>query len=374
MEKDYYEILGVDRNATDAAIKKAYRKIAKENHPDKNPGNKAAEERFKAAAEAYEVLGDPEKKARYDRFGKEGVGEDVYQREGHFYTENIDDLFNSAFGSFFGGGTRTQAKRGEDLSIKISLNLHEIAHGATKQVLIKRYVSCDTCGGNGSENGLAVETCTPCKGTGTIQRVFETVLGNMIKQGSCQDCSGTGKYVKKNCKDCSGTGRQFKEDQISFRVPSGMVEGMDLTISNKGNVPLRGGVSGNLIVFVKEEQDPFLKREGINICYTLHISFIDATLGCEKEVPTAYGKVLLKIPAGTSSGKVLKMKGKGIIDAAGFGAKGDQLVFVQIWTPQELTKEEKELLLSLKDSLNFQPKPGKHEPSFFDRVKTFFHR
>ncbi|WP_339044049.1 molecular chaperone DnaJ [Cardinium endosymbiont of Tipula unca] len=373
MERDYYEILGIGRGAAADEIKKAYRKIAMKHHPDKNPGSKASEDKFKAAAEAYSVLSDPEKKARYDQFGKAGVKGGPQQHEGNFYEEDFSDLFeNSPFGSFFGGESRRQANHGEDLHINIILNIREIAEGVQKKVKIKRYTSCDACGGNGSENGIAVDQCEPCKGSGFIRNMTRTMLGNMMTESTCSSCAGVGKHIKKKCEDCHGKGRKLKEDLITFQVPAGVVGGMHLTVHGKGNVPLRGGVSGNLIVHVAEEQDDLLKREGTNICYNLHISFVDAALGCEIEVPTIYGAVRLKIPAGTNSGKVLKIKGKGVVDVNRFGVKGDQLVFVQIWTPQELTKEEKELLLSLKNSPNFAPKPNKHEPSFFERIKSFF--
>ena len=375
MEKDYYSILGIERSATADDIKKAYRKVAMQYHPDKNPGNKAAEEKFKAATEAYDVLSNPEKKHQYDQFGTSGFqgGSNAYGDD--FFEGDLNDLFqNSPFSNFFGGGRRTRraSNYGEDLRIRIKLNLKEIALGAEKKVKVKRYTSCDACGGNGAENGLAIEKCGPCKGHGVVRKTTQTMLGNMLTESICSNCSGTGSRITTPCKDCHGEGRKLIDDLITFHVPKGVKKNMELTLRGKGNAPPRGGMPGSLMVQIEEEEDDLLKREGNNICYTLHVSFIDATLGCEMEVPTIYGKVRLKIPPGTSCGEVLKLKGKGIADVNGYNKKGDQLVFIQIWTPQELTKEEKEMLLSLRDSPNFIPRPNKKEDSFFERIKSFF--
>ncbi|WP_243575263.1 molecular chaperone DnaJ [Candidatus Cardinium sp. cByotN1] len=375
MEKDYYSVLGIERSATAEQIKKAYRKIAMQYHPDKNPGNKAAEEKFKAATEAYDVLSNPDKKQQYDRFGTQGFQEGGRPYGDDFFEGDLNDLFqDSPFSSFFGGGRRTKrsSNYGEDLRIRIKLNLKEIALGTEKKVKVKRYTSCDTCGGNGAENGLAVEKCGSCKGHGVVRKTTQTLLGNMLTESICSNCAGTGNRIKTPCTDCQGEGRKLIDDLITFQVPKGVRKNMELTLRGKGNVPARGGMPGSLIVQIEEEDDDRLKREGNNICYTLHISFIDATLGCEMEVPTIYGKVRLKIPPGTSCGEVLKLRGKGIADLNGYHKKGDQLVYVQIWTPQELTKEEKDILLSLRDSPNFIPKPNKKEESFFERIKSFF--
>lgn len=377
MEKDYYKILGIARDAPADEIKKAYRKIAMKHHPDKNPGNKASEETFKAAAEAYDILSNPEKRAQYDQFGADGAR---YNGEGssfggNFYEGDLSDLFhNSPFEGFFRGGSKAyqQPNYGEDLRIKIKLTLKEVAEGSEKKIRVKRYAGCDACGGNGSENGTAVETCGSCKGHGSIRKMARTLLSYTVTESPCTSCCGTGHQVKTPCQSCHGQGRQLIEDLITFQIRSGVRKGMEQIIPGKGNASPRGGMPGNLIVQVDEEEDDLLKREGNNICYTLHISFIDATLGCEIEVPTIYGKVRVKIPPGTPSGKVLKLRGKGIADVNGYGIKGDQLVFVQIWTPQELTKEEKELLLSIRHSPNFIPKPSKKEQSFFERIKSFF--
>ncbi|MGI2261969.1 molecular chaperone DnaJ [Candidatus Cardinium hertigii] len=375
MEKDYYNILGVERNATAEEIKKAYRKIAMQYHPDKNPGNKAAEEKFKAATEAYDVLSNAEKKHQYDQFGTSGYQGGSKSYDDDIFEGDLNDLFqDSPFGSFFSSGRRTRrtANRGEDLRIRIKLNLEEVALGTEKKVKVKRYTSCEACGGNGAENGLSVEKCAPCKGQGVIRKTTQTMLGNMLTEAICSHCTGTGSRIKTYCSDCQGEGRKFVEDLITFKVPKGVKKNMELTLRGKGNAPLRGGTPGSLIVQIDEEENDLLKRKGNNICYTLHVSFIDVTLGCEMEVPTIYGKVRLKIPPGTSCSEVFKLKGKGITDINGYGKKGDQLVFIQVWIPQELTKEEKEMLLSLQGSPNFIPKPNKKEESFFDRIKSFF--
>lgn len=375
MEKDYYNILGVARSATAEEIKKAYRKIAMQYHPDKNPGNKAAEEQFKAATEAYDVLSNPEKKQQYDQFGTSGFQGGSRSYEDDFFEGDLNDLFqDSPFSSFFSGGRRTRrsSNYGEDLRIRIKLSLEEIALGTEKKVKVKRYTSCEACGGNGAENGLGVEKCPPCKGHGVVRKMTQTMLGSMLTESICSNCAGTGSRIKTPCNDCNGEGRKLIEDIITFKVPKGVKKNMELTLRGKGNAPLRGGTPGSLIVQIEEAENDLLKRKGNNICYTLHISFIDATLGCEMEVPTLYGKVRVKIPPGTSCGEVLKLKGKGLTDVNSYGNKGDQLVFIQIWTPQELTKEEKEMLLSLRDSPNFIPKPNKKEESFFERIKSFF--
>ncbi|MGI2299867.1 molecular chaperone DnaJ [Candidatus Cardinium hertigii] len=375
MEKDYYNILGVERNATAEEIKKAYRKIAMQYHPDKNPGNKGAEEKFKAATEAYDVLSNPEKKHQYDQFGTSGCQGGSRSYEGDIFEGDLNDLFqDSPFSSFFSSGRRTRqaANRGEDLRIRIKLTLEEVALGTEKKVKVKRYTSCEACGGNGAKNGLSVEKCVSCKGQGVVRKTTQTMLGNMLTESICNHCTGTGSRIKTACSDCQGEGRKFIEDFITFKVPKGVKKNMELTLRGKGNAPLRGGTPGSLIIQIDEEENDLLKRKGNNICYTLHVSFIDVTLGCEMEVPTIYGKVRLKIPPGTSCSEVFKLKGKGITDINGYGKKGDQLVFIQVWIPQELTKEEKEILLSLQDSPNFIPKPNKKEESFFDRIKSFF--
>jgi molecular chaperone DnaJ len=375
-KRDYYEILGVERNASPEEIKKAYRQIALKYHPDKNPGSKAAEEKFKEAAEAYEVLSHAEKKQQYDRFGHAGVS----GPEGRGPGMNMEDIFTQ-FNDIFGGGSgsfesffrqgQQRVRKGSDLRIKLKLSLKEVADGVDKKIKIKRYATCDTCGGNGAKDGTAIVTCSVCKGTGQTRKVTNTMLGQVMTTAPCNACYGEGKSISAPCTTCKGEGRLLKEEIINLQIPAGVSEGMQLSMTGKGNVPVRGGAPGNLLIFIEEKADDFFQREENNIHYNLYISFIDAALGCEPEVPTIGGKVKIKIPAGTQSGKMLRLRSKGISDINGYG-KGDQLVHVHVWTPQQLTKEEHETLASLKSALNFAPKPSKKEQSFFDRVRSLF--
>ena len=376
-KRDYYEILGVKRNATPEALKKAYRKIALKYHPDKNPGDKAAEDKFKEAAEAYEVLSDAKKKQLYDRFGHEGV----YGPGGRGPQMNVDDVFEQfkdifsgggSFGDFFhqrGPGTR----RGADMRIRLKLTLEEIANGVKKKIKLKRYLPCSTCGGNGAKNGTAITLCSTCNGTGQVQRVAKTMLGHVMTSMLCSDCQGEGQVISASCTDCQGEGRLLKEETLSIDIPAGVSNEIQLSMAGKGHFPGRGGTAGDLLVAIEEKEDSLLKREGNDIHYNLYIGFIDAVLGSEAEVPTVGGKVKVKvkIPAGTQSGKALRLRGKGIQDINGYG-RGDQLVHVHVWTPEQLTKQEKDTLLSLRDSPNFAPNPSKKERSFFDKVRSFF--
>lgn len=378
-KRDYYEILGVSRNASPEEIKKAYRKTAIKFHPDKNPDNPEAEEQFKEAAEAYEVLGDAEKRQRYDQFGHDGVrgGAGGFGGGGM----SMDDIFSqfgdifggsgSPFESFFGGGRSSRQRRGSNLRIKLKLSLDEIAHGVEKKIKVKRYSTCDACGGNGAKNGTALRTCPTCNGTGQIRKVVNTMLGQMVSTNTCPNCNGEGKLVDERCDNCNGEGRILNEEVITVKIPEGVGEGMQLSMSGKGNVPKRGGVPGDLLIVIEEKEDEELKRDGTNIVYDLHISFMDAALGTSVEVPTIDGKVKIKIDSGTQSGKILRLRGKGIQDINGYG-KGDQLIHVNIWTPKNLTSEEKRTLEGLRESPNFQPQPGKGDKSFFERMKEFF--
>lgn len=375
-KRDYYEILGVARDASPEAIKKAYRKVALKYHPDKNPNNKVAENKFKEAAEAYEVLSQAEKRQKYDRFGHAGVS----GPEGRGPEVNAEDIF-AQFGDIFGGGgspfesffkqERPGARKGEDLRIKLKLSLQEIAGGVEKKIKIKRSVTCDACGGNGAKEGTAIVTCHVCQGTGQTRKVVHTMLGQVMTTTSCATCHGEGKRITAPCTVCGGEGRMLKEEVLSLRIPAGVSHGMQLSMNGKGNAPVRGGIPGNLLVVIEEASDDLLKREENHVHYNLYVSFIDAALGNEVEVPTIGGRVKVKIPAGTQSGKVLRLRGKGIKDINGY-SKGDQLVHVHVWTPQQLTKEEHAMLVSLKEATNFAPNPSKRERSFFDRVRSLF--
>jgi molecular chaperone DnaJ len=375
-KRDYYDILGVKKGAPADEIKKAYRKMAIQFHPDKNPGNKEAEEKFKEAAEAYDVLSTPEKKEKYDRFGHAGMGgggassmnaEDIFSHFGDVFGED------SPFGSFFGGGGGggRRQRKGSDLRIKLKLTLEEVANGVEKKIKVKRYTACKTCGGNGSKSGSSAQNCNTCGGSGQVKKVVSTMLGQMVTSSTCPTCQGEGKIITQKCEACHGDGRQLEEETISIRIPAGVAEGMQLSMTGKGNVPSRGGVAGDLLIVVEEEEDATLKREGNNVVFDLHISLSDAALGTALEVPTIDGKVKIKIEPGTQSGKILRLKDKGIKDVNSY-ERGDQLIYVNVWTPKSLSPEERSILEKLKNSPNFIPNPGKGERSFFERMKEFF--
>lgn len=375
-KRDYYDILGVEKNASAEEIKKAYRRTAIKYHPDKNPGDKEAEEKFKEAAEAYEILSNPDKKARYDRFGHQGVNNGGYGGGG----VNMEDIFSqfgdifggSPFGDIFGGGGRRSARRkGTNLRIKLKLTLQEIANGVEKKIKVRRQVACKSCEGTGAKNGTAFTTCTTCNGSGQIKQVVNTMLGQMVSASTCPACGGEGKIISERCGSCGGDGTSLEEEVIPIKIPAGVEEGMQLQMNGKGNFPPRGGVPGDLLVVIEEEEDAVLKREGTNVHFDLHLSFVDAVLGTSVEVPTIDGKAKIDIASGTQSGKVLRLKGKGIKELNGYST-GDQLVHINIWTPKNLTKEERAMLEKLRDSPNFKPNPDKADRSFFDRMKEYF--
>lgn len=378
-KRDYYEVLGVDRNATADEIKKAYRSLAFKYHPDKNPGNTEAEEKFKEAAEAYSVLSDEAKRQRYDQFGHagSGAGAGAGGFGGGFTMEDIfsqfGDIFGgSAFGDIFGGGGSPRRRKGTDLRIKLKLNLREIANGVEKKIKVKRYVACNACSGNGSKGGNSLTNCTTCNGSGQVRKVVNTIMGQMVSTSTCPTCNGEGKQVKERCEACAGEGRLMQDDMITLNIPAGVGEGMQLSMSGKGNAPVRGGVPGDLLIVIDEEEDEFLKRDGNNVVYDLHLNFADAALGTTLEIPTIDGRARINIEAGTQGGKILRLKGKGIKDINGY-TRGDQLVHVNVWTPQQLTSEERTMLEKLRDSQNFSPKPGKNDKGFFERMRDFFH-
>ena len=388
-KKDYYDILGVSKNSPADEIKKAYRKLAIKYHPDKNPDDKASEDKFKEAAEAYEVLSNPEKKQRYDQFGHAGAqgGFGGGYGGGGMNMEDIFSQFGDVFGgggggggspfdSFFGGGGQSsrggrRAQRGTNLRIKVKLTLEEIANGVEKKIKVNKQIVCDTCDGTGAKDKSSFSSCKTCGGSGAVRRVTNTILGQMQTTSTCPTCNGEGSTISAKCNTCHGDGVSRGEETISINIPAGVSEGMQLSMSGKGNAAPRGGVPGDLIILVEETPHDSLKREGINIIYDLHVSFVDATLGASVEVPTIDGKARIKLEPGTQGGKILRLKGKGIPEVNSYH-KGDQLIQINIWTPKILNNEERELLEKLKESQNFKPNPGKNEKSFFDRMKEYF--
>jgi molecular chaperone DnaJ len=382
-KRDYYEILGVQKGASQDEIKKAYRKVAMQFHPDRNPGDKAAEEKFKEAAEAYEVLSDADKRAQYDRFGHAGVQgngrgfgggngnmEDIFSQFGDIFG---DDIFGSFFGGGGGrrGGQRMRGVRGSNLRIKIKLTYEEIAKGVTKQVKVKKHVPCNTCHGSGAKDKGSVQTCNTCGGTGQVRRVSNTFLGQMQTVSTCPTCNGEGTTITAKCGSCKGEGRVYGEETVTLDIPAGVQEGMQLSLGGRGNAGERGGPPGDLIVLIEEEQHKELHRDGLNVAYELHITFPDACFGTSVEVPTIDGRAKIKIPAGTQSGKIFRLKGKGFPGVNSY-EKGDQLIYVNVWTPQNLTAEEKAQLEKMNGSPNFKPQPEKSDKSFFDKVREMF--
>ena len=368
-KRDYYDILGVSRNASEADIKKAYRKLAIQFHPDKNPDDPSAEEKFKEAAEAYEVLSDAQKRSRYDQFGHAGMGGNG-GFGGGAGGMNMDDIF-SQFGDIFGGfgggfnsgGGRSRKTKGSNLRIRVRLTLEEIAFGTTKKIKVFKMSNAE---------GVTYDTCSTCGGTGQIRRVQQTILGAMQTASTCHVCNGLGKTIKDKPKDADSSGQVRKEELVEIKIPAGVGEGMTLNVAGKGNAGPFGGVPGDLYVQIEEEEHPDLKRDGVHLYYDLYISFIDAAMGASIEVPLVKGKAQIKIDPGTQSGKILRLKGKGIPDVNGYG-HGDLLVNINVWTPQKLNSEEKEMLEKLRSSENFKPSPSSKDKSFFQRVKEMFH-
>jgi molecular chaperone DnaJ len=382
-KRDYYEILGVAKGAAQDEIKKAYRKVAMQYHPDRNPGDKTAEEKFKEAAEAYEVLSDEEKRAQYDRFGHAGVSgngrggygggnanmEDIFSQFGDIFG---DDLFGGFFGGRRGGGgQRTRGVRGSNLRIKLKLNYEEIAKGVTKQIKVKKYVGCNTCNGSGAKDKSSVQTCSTCGGSGQVRKVTNTFLGQMQTVTTCPACNGEGSTITVKCGTCKGDGRVYGEETVTIDIPAGVGEGMQMNVSGKGNAGERGGAPGDLIILIEEEAHKELHRDGLNVAFELHLSFPDAVFGTTVEVPTIDGRAKIKIPAGTQSGKIFRLKGKGFPGVNSY-EKGDQLIHVNVWTPQNVSAEEKSMLDKMNNSPNFKPQPDKSDKSFFDKVREMF--
>lgn len=375
-KRDYYEILGVSKAASEEDIKKAYRKLAIKYHPDKNPDDKTAEDKFKEAAEAYEVLSNSEKRQRYDQFGHAGVGGSA---GGGFGGMNMDDIFSQfgdifggAFGGFSGGGggRGRRVMRGTNLRVKVKLTLAEIANGVEKKIKVNKHISCKTCQGSGAKNGN-YDTCRHCNGSGVQTRVQQTILGAMQTQTTCSYCNGEGRIVRDKCNTCHGDGVVREEEIISINIPAGVSEGMQLSMQGKGNAAPRGGINGDLLIVIEEEEHSALKREGNHLLYSLNISFPDAALGTNVEIPTIDAKAKIKIDAGTQSGKVLRLKGKGLPDVNSY-SRGDLLVEISVYTPTHLSADEKKHLESMRSSKNFEPNPSKKEKGFFDRMKEYF--
>ncbi|MFM9951557.1 MAG: molecular chaperone DnaJ [Saprospiraceae bacterium] len=384
-KRDFYEVLGVTKNASADEIKKAYRKQALEHHPDRNPNNKAAEDKFKEAAEAYEVLSDADKKARYDRYGHAGVsdqGGGGYSSSGGMTMEDILRQFGSMFGDSGGfgedpfgrgGGAQRPAggQRGSNLRIKVSLSLEEISSGVTKKIKVRKHVTCNVCSGSGAKDSSSVKTCGTCRGSGYVRQVRNTFLGQMQTTSPCPTCSGSGTVISAFCGNCKGDGRMYAEETIDIEIPGGVEENMQLSMRGKGNAGVKGGPPGDLLISIEETKHEFLQRDGMNLIFDLYINFADAALGTSIEVPTIDGRVKIKIPAGTQSGKMFRLKDKGLPSVQSHG-RGDEIVHVNVWTPKKLNDEEKRLLEKLREMPNLQPQPGKDDRGFFDRMKDYF--
>ena len=379
-KRDYYEILEVSKNASADELKKAYRKKAIQYHPDKNPGDKASEEKFKEAAEAYEILSDPQKRQRYDQFGHAGMGGNGgYSGQGM----NMDDIFShfgdifggGGFGGFggFGGGGRSQGRRvnkGSNLRVKVTLNLQEIANGAEKKLKVRKSVECNTCHGKGAEKESDFQTCSTCKGSGHVTRISNTILGQMQTSATCPTCNGDGKIITNKCKACAGEGIVTAEEVISVNIPAGVEDGMQLQVSGKGNAARRGGINGDLLVVIAEEAHPELIRDGVDLIYPLYISVPDAILGCSVEIPAVDSRLKLKIEPGTQPGKILRLKGKGLPEVQSYG-RGDLLVKVNVFIPKEISTEERKTIEKLQTSDSFNPTTAEAK-GLFSKLKNIF--
>ena len=385
-KRDYYEVLGVGRNATDEEIKKAYRKKAIQYHPDKNPGDKAAEEKFKEAAEAYDVLSNKEKRARYDQFGHAGLeGQAGPDFSGGFGNLNdiLKDLFGGSFGGFsgfggfggFGGGNaQSQGQRvykGRDIRVRVKLTLEEIARGAEKEIQLERNVPCPDCGGKGAKNSSDIKTCPSCNGTGQIRRVVNSFFGQTVSYSTCQQCGGEGKIISNPCRTCSGTGLVRKKETVRVKIPAGVEDGMQLTMQGQGHSAKNNGVNGDLLIVINEVEHPDFKRDGNNLMYTKFISVPEAILGGSVEIPCLDGSYKVKVEPGTQSGTILRLKGKGLPSLNSYGT-GDMYVKFVVWIPKRLSRNEKELIENLKDSEGFRPNPSKEDKNFFDKLRDMF--
>lgn len=381
-KRDYYEILDIPRAASADEIKKAYRKMALKYHPDKNPDDPTSEGKFKEAAEAYEVLSDADKRKRYDRYGHDGVKgmpggghnmtmDDIFSNFGDIFGDAFGGAFNDAFGFGTRGRTRRRVNRGTNLRVKVKLTLEEISTGVEKKIKVNKYVPCDQCNGTGAEKGASMNTCPTCHGSGQVTRVTSTFLGQMQTTSTCPTCDGEGTVIGTKCNKCFGNGIIKGEEIISVRIPAGVADGMQLSMSGKGNAAARGGIAGDLLILVEEHEHENFTRDGNNLIYEHFVSIPDAALGASVDIPTLDGKARIKIEAGTQSGKILRLKGKGLPDLNGYG-RGDLLVNLSVWTPKNLTHEELQIIEKLRDSENFKPNPSKKDKGFFDRMKDIF--
>jgi len=386
-KRDYYEVLGVDKGASAEDIKKAYRKMASKYHPDKKPGDKEAEEKLKEAAEAYSVLSDADKKARYDQFGHagvEGAGPDFSGGFGNL-NDILNDLFGGAFGGGFGGfggfgggfgGQRGQRQqrvyRGRDIRVRVKLTLEEIANGVEKEISIEKNVPCTECGGKGAKNNSDIKTCPACQGTGQVQRVVNSFLGQTVTYSTCQQCGGEGKIISNPCRSCNGTGLVRKRETIKVKIPAGVEAGMQLTLQGEGHAAKNNGINGDLLVVIEEQEHANLKREGNNLYYTKVISVVDAMLGAEVNIPCLDGEYKIKVDPGTQSGEVVRLRGRGLPSVNGYGGTGDLYVKMAVWIPKKLNKEEKEIIESLREKEAYKPNPSKEDKGFFDKLKDLF--
>ncbi|MEP7195010.1 MAG: molecular chaperone DnaJ [Saprospiraceae bacterium] len=382
-KRDFYEILSVPKNADPDSIKKAYRKMAMQYHPDKNPGNAAAENKFKEAAEAYEILSNEDKRAKYDRYGHAGVDPNsAYGGRGG--NMNMDDIFenfgdifgdSSPFGSFFGGGKQSRAsgmgQKGSNLRIKVSLTLEEIATGITKKIKVKKQTACKTCHGSGGKDAKSFKTCGTCNGSGYVRQVKNTFLGQMQTTTACPSCNGKGQTISNSCTSCKGSGVELGEETIEIQIPAGVDDNMQLSMRGKGNAGTNGGPAGDLLISIEQKEHKSFLRDGSNLHFDLFVNFADAALGDHIEIPSLNSTVKVKIPPGSQSGKTFRLKGLGLPSVQSY-EKGDLLIHLNIWTPKHLSDEEKSVLAKMKGWNNFKPNPTEEERGFFDRMKEFF--